>query len=185
VGLDTPRAGAFFPIRGGGDRNDDLCENCSVIAAADADRRWDRRSPRRRDGGAAAVEFALILPIFLAVLFGVIDYGWYFYQRFALSAAIRDGIKAGLPVLSTNVAPVPDAWTVARDRALVVLKANAIIPSPDTTVTFGPTTHYSGAAPEKLITLSASYTFKPLIGFVPMPKVPMTYSMTMMLELEN
>jgi Flp pilus assembly protein TadG len=35
---------------------------------------------RRRDqGGAAAVEFALIMIPFFVLVFGLIEYGWYFY----------------------------------------------------------------------------------------------------------
>jgi Flp pilus assembly protein TadG len=140
---------------------------------------------RRRCRGAAALEFALISPLFLAVLFGMIDYGLYFYQRFAISAAVRDGIRAGLGTLSTAT---PDAWTVASNRATAVLQAsNAVDLS---RVVFGPTDsskRYGDVDKpyEKTLTLSAQFTFKPLIGFVPLPSAPVTYSMTMMLELEN
>lgn len=140
------------------------------------------RSERARSRGAAAVEFAFIAPLFLTVLFGMIDYGLYFYQRFAISAAVRDGIRAGLGTLSTAT---PDAWTVASNRATAVLTASNAVPLSQ--VVFGPASgsRYSGAVPEKTLTLSATYTFKPIIGFAPLPSAPVTYSMTMMLELEN
>jgi Flp pilus assembly protein TadG len=38
------------------------------------------RFRRRRDeGGAAAVEFALIMIPFFVLVFGLVEYGWYFY----------------------------------------------------------------------------------------------------------
>jgi Flp pilus assembly protein TadG len=37
-----------------------------------------RAGDPRRDAGAAAVEFALVLPILILILFGIIDYGLYF-----------------------------------------------------------------------------------------------------------
>ena len=138
----------------------------------------------RRDGenGGAVVEFAIVLPIFLALLFGAVDYGWYFYQRYAMAAAVRDGIRNGLQQLSTATPPA-DAWNVAKLRAIAVLTTSNTIPNPGTAVTWGG--GYNGTAPTKTVTLSATYTFVPLIGFVPLPSTPMNYSMTMFLEAEN
>lgn len=35
----------------------------------------------RKEDGQAMVEFALILPIFLLILCGIIDFGWLFYNQ--------------------------------------------------------------------------------------------------------
>jgi len=48
---------------------------------------------RREDRGAAAVEFALILPIMLLLLFGLIQYGYYFYAMQAGSSAVGDAAR--------------------------------------------------------------------------------------------
>lgn len=51
-----------------------------------------RRSDRR-EGGAALVEFALIAgPLFL-ILFGVIEFGWSFYQLNDIRHGAREGIR--------------------------------------------------------------------------------------------
>jgi Flp pilus assembly protein TadG len=144
----------------------------------------ERGAGRDSQSGGAAVEFALIAPLFLAVVCGMIDYGWFYYQRYALAAAIRDGIRNGLSQLSTNTPPA-DAWSVAKARAITVLTMSNTIPDPSNpaVVTWGG--GYSGTSPTKAVTLSAQYTFKPLIGFVPLPTAPMHYSMTMLLEAEN
>jgi hypothetical protein len=47
--------------------------------------------PRRR--GQALVEFALVLPIFLVLLFGIIDLGRYIYMNSTLSEAAREGAR--------------------------------------------------------------------------------------------
>src|SRR5689334_18957912 len=78
----------------------------------------DHRVARRRraERGVAAVEFALVLPLFLAVVFGVIEYGWVFYQKFNLASAIRDGLRVGVTVLPA-ASPDPRASAISRAQA--------------------------------------------------------------------
>ena len=49
----------------------------------------------RGDGGAAAVEFALVVPILLALLLGIVDYGLYFSDSLAVRHGIREGAREG------------------------------------------------------------------------------------------
>ncbi len=137
-----------------------------------------RRARRNFGRGAAAVEFALVLPLFCAVVFGIIDYGWYFYQRMSIAAAIRDGLRTGVTVSQTATSP-NDYVTVATTRAKADLVGSAIDPS---AVTW--TTATSSSYPTASLTLSATYTPKALINFVPFPSAPATFSMTMMFELQ-
>lgn len=58
------------------------------------------RRVRRDDGGAAAVEFALVLVLFLTLVFGIIQYGMYFFQLQAASAGTREGAR--LAALGVN-----------------------------------------------------------------------------------
>ncbi len=48
---------------------------------------------KAREGGAAAVEFALILPVLLLLVGGVIDFGNLYYNQILLSNAARDGAR--------------------------------------------------------------------------------------------
>jgi Flp pilus assembly pilin Flp len=51
--------------------------------------------PRRRtDNGAAAVEFALVLPLLVLLLFGIISYGVMLSFRQSLSQAAAEGARA-------------------------------------------------------------------------------------------
>lgn len=46
--------------------------------------------------GAATVEFALVLPMLLLVLFGTIEYGWYLAEQSVLANAVSQGARAGI-----------------------------------------------------------------------------------------
>jgi hypothetical protein len=46
--------------------------------------------------GASAVEFALVLPVLLLILFGTIEYGWYLTVQFMLSNAVTEGARVGI-----------------------------------------------------------------------------------------
>lgn len=49
---------------------------------------------RRPDRGAAAVEFALVLPILLMVVFGLIDFGRALNEQIVLDRAAQQGARA-------------------------------------------------------------------------------------------
>jgi len=46
--------------------------------------------------GAVAVEFSLLLPVLLVILFLIIEYGWYFTTRLVLTDAVYTGAKAAV-----------------------------------------------------------------------------------------
>jgi Flp pilus assembly protein TadG len=50
-------------------------------------------SRKARDRGTAAVEFALVLPILLLIVFGIIDFGRALNAQIVLSGAARDGVR--------------------------------------------------------------------------------------------
>jgi len=63
------------------------------------------RPGRRREEGAVAVEFALILPLLLLIVFGLIQYGFYFWSMQGGSAAAREAARkaaVGEPVSCTE-----------------------------------------------------------------------------------
>lgn len=46
------------------------------------------------DRGAAAVEFAIVLPVLLIILLAVVDFGRLFFVQVSLNAASREGARA-------------------------------------------------------------------------------------------
>ncbi len=61
-----------------------------------------RRGDHRARAGAV-VEFAVVLPVLLTILFGIIEYWWIFIARQTLQEAAREGAR--LAILQTTVAP--------------------------------------------------------------------------------
>lgn len=45
----------------------------------------------RNENGQALVEFALVVPILLLILCGIIDFGWMFFNQLSLQNACREG----------------------------------------------------------------------------------------------
>lgn len=98
-------------------------------------RRWGN------DRGAAAVEFALVLPILVIILFGVIEFGGVYNAQLMVTGAAREAARE--MALDGVVA---DAETAARDAAIG-------IPPADLDVTVSPATCAAGAD----ITVRVSY----------------------------
>lgn len=50
----------------------------------------------RNNKGTTLVEFALVLPLFFLLIFGIIDFGWYFFVEHTLQYATREGMRLAL-----------------------------------------------------------------------------------------
>lgn len=60
------------------------------------------RRLREGDAGQALVEFALILPLMLLLLFALADFGRAFYTWLVVTNAAREGARVGATQASTN-----------------------------------------------------------------------------------
>jgi len=114
------------------------------------------RRPGRR--GSNAVEFALLMPLFVALLVGTMEYGWYFGQEATLGNAVRQGARAGA-VAQAGQDPVARAQHAT---AQVLQEAG-----------FTGTVHVEaavdGSAPDQLLVVSAWAPYHPLAGLMPAP----------------
>jgi Flp pilus assembly protein TadG len=62
-----------------------------------------RLSNMRHQKGVAAVEFALMLPLFLTLLFGVIELSFAMYDKAIITNASREAARAGIVVAKPRV----------------------------------------------------------------------------------
>ncbi len=81
----------------------------------------DIRDKGMENCGAAAVEFAIILPCLLLIVFGVIEFGLLVYNQQILTNACREGARAGVeqaaPPGVTN--QDPNRYTPAQIQGVV------------------------------------------------------------------
>lgn len=73
-----------------------------------------RHSRRSLARGVAAVEFALVLPLLIVLLLGIIDFGLMMYDKAMITNAAREGARAGI-VLRNPRLPEAQIAQVSRD----------------------------------------------------------------------
>lgn len=76
--------------------------------------RWLKRL--RREDGAAVVEFALVLPILMILVFGIVDFARAFYTINSLVSAAREGARYGA-LLEEPLSSASRTAIVSRVRA--------------------------------------------------------------------
>ena len=65
------------------------------------------RAARRRDQrGASAVEFALVMPLVVALLFACLSFGFIFFHNISLDDSVRAGARFGATAVSPSDLPV-------------------------------------------------------------------------------
>jgi hypothetical protein len=86
-----------------------------------------RRRQRRRSRGQSLVEFALILPIFLLILFGLFDLGRAVYAWSTINNAAREAARELIVDQTFVVVGGQPVYTHARDKALQRSVALAVV----------------------------------------------------------
>lgn len=85
----------------------------------------------RLQKGSVLVEFAIILPLFLTILFGVITFSVALYNKTVLTTATREGARAG--VVFVQGQDDEDKEAIATAAALQVCQNNLISFGPSMT----------------------------------------------------
>jgi Flp pilus assembly protein TadG len=75
--------------------------------------------------GAAAVEFAIILPLLVILVFGTIDFGVMFYNKQVLTNASREGARAGITGI-TNAEVQQIVWDYCNEKLINLNGSNEL-----------------------------------------------------------
>lgn len=99
----------------------------------------------RRDRGAAAVEMALLLPLLLLLVFGIIDFGRMLNAQITVTEAAREGARA---------AAISNSGSEAESRVAKLVDGATVEVSPDDTPCDG-----TAVDADVTVTVSTGFTF--------------------------
>ncbi len=126
----------------------------------------------KNEKGSSAVEFALVLPLFLAVFFGIIEYGWVMTQKIVLSHAVAAGARAAIKM--PDGTSDDELATAAKNAAKAAFSLVGTLADSDIGVDIKPEGSLYGQPVPKRISVEASRTYTPLVGYLPDAAVPDT-----------
>ncbi|MBB1011048.1 MULTISPECIES: TadE/TadG family type IV pilus assembly protein [Dietzia] len=120
-----------------------------------------------RDRGAAAVEFALVLPILLLLVIGILEFGRAYHVQTTLSNAARDGVR---------VMALQDSATAARATAKDSASGLSLT---DSMIDVTPSRCTSDTTAPGQVAVTISYPFTLVSGFLPLDDFTLTGRGTM------
>jgi hypothetical protein len=138
----------------------------------------------RRDSGAAAVEFALVLPVLVLILFGIIDYGLYFSNTLSAQSGVQTAARQATigsftPCATAQTLPSDESAQVAELICMVKNNTGFITGTPFVDVMFpaDPANPPPPSAPDQPgwtsgqeLIVCEVIEVKGLTGYVPLPR---------------
>jgi len=106
----------------------------------------DRRLSRSSERGQSLVEFAIFVPIFLLIVFMVIDFGRVVYAYHVVANCAREGARSA------------QVWPHPSDAAIVAKALNKVVGLAPADITV--TVKHPPDTPEDTIRVDVSYTFR-------------------------
>ena len=136
-------------------------------------RKWHRR---RGLGiadcrGSVAVEFALLLPVFLAIVVGMVEISRVVFTSHSLDFAVREATRYAMVRSATSADPA----TTSSIEDVIKARTTGLDPTKlNVTVSYAPNN-----APGSVVTVRANYDFRFLAPIVPIDPISLTSSSQM------
>ena len=125
------------------------------------------------ESGATAVEFALVLSLFLVIFFGIFEYGWLMTQQILLGHAVSEGARAA--VRMPDGASEAELIAAARSAAKDAFRPVGSLTDGDIDVKIKEEEDPSSLGclvPRRVLVAVPSFSYRPLVGFLPDAAVP-------------
>lgn len=152
----------------------------------------------RRGSGQALTEFSIVLPIFLLVLFSIIEFGRYVYTVQVLNNAAREGTRYAITHGSLSLCPsgpmpgLAANWCDPSGLKVQAVARSFAVGIPATTVTFPAQSGCAGGvsnpcwpvdnARGHTVTVVVQAVFSTLIPLVPLPQITVDGSSTLVVN---
>ena len=120
---------------------------------------------RRYRKGANAIEFALTVPLFVALVTAIFEFGWMIFMRSTVIQAVRDGCRAGAVI---PFGEVPSPIEVAQNRMTDFLGGYSI-DCRGAEDRCGIAVTVSGESPYETMDCTLDIAYEPIIGLIPHP----------------
>lgn len=121
------------------------------------------------ENGAAAVEFALVLPVLLLILFSILEYGWYMTHQLVLTQAVAAGARAGVQANEWDddnpEDPVEEARRVVRASFWLFAITDQDIAADDEL-------RLASSGPRMIEVTVSDLEYQPLTGYLPEALLP-------------
>jgi hypothetical protein len=152
-------------------------------------RRFPVRDGSARSRGQALVEFALVFPIFLLILFSIIDFGRYVYYVQILNNAAREGARYAIVHGSIGIpssGPPPLGFTSSDPmannvKAVVRRHAVGVVGSTAVLRIYADYPDFYNRRGDR-VTVSVEYDFDSIIPIVPLPPITITGESTLVIN---
>ena len=128
--------------------------------------------------GQATVELALIWPVFIALMLGVLEFGWVMFTHSRVSHAAEEGARRGMSLTRTAAAfttsgnsdgtySAPSTCTSSTIVGTIVCQIPPLNTSRVTVVLDTPTSTLSTVVPGLPVTVTVQYAYQPLTPIFP------------------
>ena len=133
-------------------------------------------------GGATAVEFAIVLPVLLVLMFGVAYYGVILAMQQVLTLAAEEGARAALRYQTSNTLRVSAAYTAANTALPSYLSSQVTTNQSASPLVTCPTIA-SMQCLSVVLTLPVTTGATPLLPSIPLLPVPSTLTGSAVVQL--